>query len=105
MALAAASMTLAGVGMFMSPRWKGYTVLPLAAKAAASADTAKAVSVPRRAIRSANFMGAPLGRGLVWAVGSAGKKIRKLCCSSQMIFDFFMISSKTGGFLSENLKI
>ena len=53
MAAQAASMTLDGVGRFMSPRWKGYTVCPSALCPAARAATAKAVSVPSRAILSA----------------------------------------------------
>ena len=42
-----------GVGRSMSPRWNGYTVWPSALHAFASAETANAVSVPRRLMRSA----------------------------------------------------
>src|SRR4029079_11195294 len=38
----------------MSPRWKGYTLLPSAAHSAAASETAKAVSVPRLFNRSAS---------------------------------------------------
>src|SRR4051795_5451416 len=38
----------------MSPRWNGYTLLPLAAHSAAASETAKAVSVPRLFKRSAS---------------------------------------------------
>ena len=44
-------------GDVISPKWKGYTLLPSEAKAAASAETAKAVSVPKRETLSAIIIG------------------------------------------------
>ena len=52
----AALMTLLGVDKLMSPKWNGNIFLPVAAKLAASAETAKAVSLPKRSILFAIFI-------------------------------------------------
>jgi len=78
-------MTLVGVGMFMSPRWKGYTVYPWREGRRFGGHREGGLG-PEACDTVCEFYGGP-GDGVGVAVESAGREDRK-CAVKVIWFDF-----------------